>query len=316
LVTFQDTFGSTAVYLMAAVPAPGVRLRQHFHIVVITGTKMKTMLTGNALKISLLLAALLGLSSCQTVQTTQGGVVGVERQQSMIVSADEIEQAARQQYTELIASERQKGTVDRNPAQVARVRAIADRLIQQTPAFRHDAQSWNWETHVLTSPEVNAWCMPGGKIAVYTGLIEKLQISDDELAAVIGHEMAHALREHSRERASEQMVANGLISLGSAALGLGEAGQKGMEFAYMGLLGLPNSRKHETEADRIGVELAARAGYDPRAAVALWQKMAKMSGGEPLKFLSTHPSREDRISDLTAYSQRVLPLYEQAKKKR
>ncbi|MES2538411.1 MAG: M48 family metallopeptidase [Pseudomonadota bacterium] len=265
---------------------------------------------------SLVLAsAVLVLSSCETVQTTQSGVVGVSREQRMAVSADSVEQASRQQYAALIAAESKKGTLNRNAAQVNRVRAIANRLIQQVPAFRPDAKNWNWEVNVLSEPEVNAWCMPGGKIAVYTGLIDKLQISDDELAAVLGHEIAHALREHARERASEQAVAGLGISILSAVTGVGNLGQQGMEYAYMGLLGLPNSRNHETEADRIGVELAARAGYDPRAALSLWQKMARVGGGEPPKFLSTHPSTQDRLNDLAVYSQRVMPLYEQSRRR-
>lgn len=267
-------------------------------------------------KSALLACIALTLASCETVHTTQSGAVGVDRQQMMTISAEKIDQAAGQQYTKLIAEQKSKGNLDQNPAQVSRVRAIANRLIQQTPVFRPDAKNWNWEVNVITSPEVNAWCMPGGKIAVYTGLIEKLNITDDELAAVIGHEMAHALREHARERASEQAVAGVGISLVSAALGVGDLGQKGMEYAYMGLLGLPNSRRHETEADRIGVELAARSGYNPRAAVTLWQKMGAAGGAAPPKFLSTHPPREDRISDLTVYSARVMPLYEQARAKR
>lgn len=262
---------------------------------------------------SLLAIGFLALAACETVQTTQGGAVGVAREQRMAVSAGTIEQASRQQYAELMQQERAKGALNQNPEQLARVRAVTDRLIRQTPVFRPDALSWQWETNVITSPEANAWCMPGGKIAVYTGLLEKLRLSDDELAAVLGHEMAHALREHARERASEQAVAGTLISVGSAILGVGDLGQKGMEYAYMGLLGLPNSRAHETEADRIGVELAARAGYDPRAAITLWQKMAQLGGGSQIKFLSTHPSNADRLNDLTVYSQRVQPLYEQAR---
>jgi predicted Zn-dependent protease len=257
----------------------------------------------------------LALVACETVQTTQSGVVGVDRQQRMAVSSEEIQGAATKQYAEMMAEARKKGVLNQNQAQVNRVRAIANRIIPQVAAFRPDARNWDWEVNVLTLPEVNAWAMPGGKMAVYTGLIEKLNITDDELAAVMGHEIAHALREHARERASEQMVAGGLISVGSALFGVGDLGQKGAEYAYMGLLGLPNSRRHETEADRIGVELAARAGYDPRAAITLWQKMGQQAGGEPPKFLSTHPSREDRMSDLTNYSAKVMPLYEQAKKK-
>jgi predicted Zn-dependent protease len=261
-----------------------------------------------------LIAGAVLVSACETVNTTQSGVVGIDRQQRMLVSSQELDQTAAKQYAALIAEEKKQNELNRDPAKVARVRKIADRLIAQTPVFRPDARNWNWEVNVLTSQEVNAWCMPGGKIAVYTGLIDKLQATDDELAAVIGHEIAHALREHARERASEQMAVGSVISVGSALLGIGDLGQQGAQYAYMGLVGLPNSRGHETEADRIGVELAARAGYDPRAAVTLWQKMAKIGGSEPPKFLSTHPSSADRSSDLTDYSQRVMPLYQQARK--
>lgn len=264
-------------------------------------------------KTMLAIAVSASLLSCQSVQTTQGGVVGVDRQQRMMMSADAMNTSASQEYTKLLADAQKKGKVNTDPAQYNRVRAIADRLIRQTPSFRPDALTWKWEVNVLSSSEVNAWCMPGGKIAVYTGLIDKLKLSDDELAAVMGHEMAHALREHSRERASEQAIAGLGISILSTVAGLGQVGQKGMEYAYQGLLGLPNSREHETEADRIGVELAARAGYDPRAAITLWEKMGQVGGGEPPKFMSTHPPRADRMLDLTNYSARVLPLYQQAK---
>jgi predicted Zn-dependent protease len=278
---------------------------------------MKTMLRLAFLKplrLTVFAVSLLALTSCETVRTTQSGVVGVNREQRMAISEQEIEGASNKEYAQVIAEARQKGLLNRNPAYVSRVRAVSQRLIQQTPAFRPDALRWNWEANVLTSQELNAWCMPGGKIAVYTGLIEKLNLTDDELAAVLGHEMAHALREHARERASEQALAQVGISIVSAVAGFGDVGQKGMEYAYMGLLGLPHSRAHETEADRIGVELAARAGYDPRAAVTLWQKMGKESSGEPIKFLSTHPPSAERLQDLTVYSQKVLPLYEQARR--
>jgi predicted Zn-dependent protease len=261
-------------------------------------------------------ACTLALAGCETVQTTQAGVVGVDRSQRMLVSSQEIEQASSKEYAQVLAEARQKGTLNTSPAQVARVKAVSNRLIQQTTVFRPDAQRWNWEVNVLTSPEVNAWCMPGGKIAVYTGLLDKLNPSDDELAAVLGHEMTHALREHARERASEQAAAGLGISVLSAVAGLGDLGQQGLQYAYMGVLGLPNSRAHETEADRIGVELAARAGYNPQAAVTLWQKMGALGGGESPKFLSTHPPRAERQSDLTVYSQRVMPLYQQARARR
>ena len=262
---------------------------------------------------------LAALAACTS--TTEQGTVGVERSQLMFVSSAELNQAAAAQYQQVIQAETPKGNVNRNPQQAERVRNIAKRLIPQTAVFRKDAVEWKWEVNVITSPEVNAWCMPGGKIAVYTGIIEKLSITDDELAAVMGHEISHALREHSRERASQQAAAGVGASLagivadiflpGSGQLATAGAGAG----AQVGVL-LPYSRVHETEADRMGVELAARAGYDPRAAVALWQKMAKLSsGGAPIKLLSTHPSHEDRIKDLTEFSQRVMPLYEQARAK-
>ena len=138
-------------------------------------------------------SALVLLSACETVQTTQGGAVGVDRQQRMMISAQELDRAANKQYGELIAAEKKKGNLNRNAAQVERVKAISNRLIAQTGVFRQDARRWQWEVNVLSSDEVNAWCMPGGKIAVYTGLIEKLNVSDDELAAVIGHEIALSL---------------------------------------------------------------------------------------------------------------------------
>ena len=269
-----------------------------------------------ALRFCLMASAVLVLSSCETVQTTQGGAVGVERQQMMAISSAQIEAESNKQYAQVIAEAQSKGLLNRNAAQVTRTRNIANRLIRQVPTFRPDATRWNWEINVLSQADVNAWCMPGGKIAVYTGLIEKLNLTDDELAAVMGHEIAHALREHARERMSEQSIASVGISILAAVGGFGQLGQQGMEYAYMGLRGLPNSRAHEVEADRIGVELAARAGYDPRAAVTLWQKMGAVGGSSQPSFLSTHPSREDRMRDLTEYSQRVMPLYNQAKGQR
>lgn len=259
-------------------------------------------------------AALLA-TACQTVQTTQPGAVGIERKQSMLVSSADINQAAVQSYRETMQKAAAKGALNRDPAQVERVRRIANRLIPTTATFRPDAPSWKWETNVVSDDDVNAWVMPGGKIAVYSGLLEKLKPSDDELAAILGHEMAHALREHARERAS-QAIATGIgVSIVGAAAGLGDAGVD-----LVGLLAdltftRPNSRLHETEADRIGVELAARAGYDPRAAVTLWQKMGKLSGGSPPQWLSTHPSHETRTRDLENYAARVMPLYERTRSK-
>jgi len=251
--------------------------------------------------------------------TTEQGTIGVQRSQLLLVSSAELDQAAAAQYRQVIQSETPKGNVNHDPKQTERVRGIAKRLIPQTSVFRKDALDWKWEVNVITSPEVNAWCMPGGKIAVYSGLIEKLQITDDELAAVMGHEIAHALREHGRERASQQMATSVGSSVVGAVANIFLPGTGQVSAGLAGAVGqvtyeLPYSRIHETEADRMGVELAARAGYDPRAAVTLWEKMAKLSSGSaPPKLLSTHPSTEERIKDLTEFSQKVMPLYEQAR---
>jgi predicted Zn-dependent protease len=157
--------------------------------------------------------------------------------------------------------------------------------------------------------------MPGGKMAVYTGLIEKLKVTDDELAAVMGHEIAHALREHGRERASQAYAQAIGIQVIGAAVGLGGSQMQIAQIITDVTINLPNSREHEVEADRIGVELAARAGYDPRAAVTLWQKMGQAGGAAPPQFLSTHPSPQNRQNDLAAYAARVMPLYESARKR-
>lgn len=269
--------------------------------------------SGRALALAVL--AVLALASCETVQTTQPGAVGVERKQSMLLSSAQVDKSAALAYQQEMKKAAAKNLLNRDAAQVARVRVMALRLINATSAFRPDAPRWAWETNVITSKDVNAWCMPGGKIAVYTGLIEKLKVTDDELAAVMGHEIAHALREHGRERASQAYAqAIGLQVVG-AALGLGGSELQIAQIISDITFNLPNSREHEVEADRIGVELAARAGYDPRAAVTLWQKMGQAGGSAPPQFLSTHPSAQNRQQDLADYAARVMPLYETARKR-
>ena len=253
--------------------------------------------------------------ACTTVQTTGEGAIGLNRKQRMspLVSEAQLEESAKVAYAEVMQGAQQKHALNVDPAMTARVRNVAGRIIPQVGAFRPDALKWNWQVNVIQSDELNAWCMPGGKIAVYSGIINQLKLTDDELAAILGHEIAHALREHARERASEQATAGLLINVGAAGMGLGNAGADMGKLAYQTTFGLKNSRTHETEADRIGVELAARAGYDPRAAITLWQKMASASQGRSTpEFLSTHPSASTRIRDLQDYSGRVLPLYQRA----
>lgn len=261
--------------------------------------------------IPLILALLAG---CASVHTTSGGVVGVDREQSMLVSADSVNRSADQAYRKTLAAAQAKERLNRDPETVRRVRLVAGRLVSASVAFRADAPKWHWEANVITSNELNAWCMPGGKIAVYTGLVDRLALSDDELAAVMGHEIAHALREHGREKAGQAQGLNIATSLGGAILGaylgIGSGvGQQALgavgDYAFM----RPNSREMEQEADRIGIELAARAGYDPHAAIRLWEKMERVSGGTVPEWMSTHPSHESRIADLRDYAERVMPLY-------
>jgi len=262
-----------------------------------------------------LLAWMLALTSCQTVQTTRPGAVGVDRQQTMLVSSEQVNKSAVQAYRQELKKAAAKGALNRDPAQVARVRVIALRLAAASGAFRPDAPRWAWESNVITSKEINAWCMPGGKMAVYSGLIDRLRVTDDELAAVMGHEIAHALREHGRERASQAMAQGLALSVLGAAVGASNSTVQLAQVVTDVTINLPNSRGHEQEADRVGVELAARAGYDPRAAVTLWQKMARASGGGPPQFLSTHPSPQNRIRDLQGYAAKVIPLYEASRRR-
>jgi predicted Zn-dependent protease len=258
------------------------------------------------------IAAALVAAACST--TTQPGAVGVDRKQTLWVSSDQVNQAAARQYAQVTQKAGQQGKLNTDAAQTQRVRAIAARLIPQTGVFRPDAPGWQWQVVVLTSPEINAWCMPGGKMAVYTGLIDKIKPTDDELAAVMGHEIAHALREHGRERVSQQMATSAVVGIGAIILGAGQVGADLGSAVANVTFTLPNSREHEREADRIGVELAARAGYDPRAAITLWQKMAQAGGSGPPQILSTHPAPESRIEDLKVYADKVMPLYVAAKR--
>ncbi|MCJ0973937.1 M48 family metallopeptidase [Pseudomonas sp. PS1] len=255
------------------------------------------------------------LAGCQAVNTTSGGAVGVDRKQYMfsMLSTEQVNQMYAQSYQQTLSEASQKGVLEKNTAISKRVNAIAQRLIAEVPAFRPDAAQWNWEVNVIDSPELNANCGPGGKIIFYTGLIEKLKLTDDEIAAVMGHEIAHALREHGREAMSKAYGVQMATQIGSA-MGVGDGS---LQLANMGvqyLMTLPNSRSNENEADLIGLELAARAGYDPNAAISLWQKMGAAGGSAPPEFLSTHPSSSSRTQSLQSTIPKVMPLYQQKKR--
>jgi predicted Zn-dependent protease len=230
------------------------------------------------------------------------------------VSADQVEQAAGQNYRQMLqqaASQRALGPA--NNEQVQRLNYIAKRIIPFTEGCNPRSPQWRWEVNLIGSQELNAFCMPGGKIAFYYGILAKLKLDDDEVAMIMGHEVAHALLEHARERLAKTRATNGVIQLGSALFGLGNTGNA---LANIGgqLLTLNFSREDESEADALGLVLAAKAGYKPAAGVTLWKKMMAASKGAPPQFLSTHPSGETRIQDIESRLQRLNPVYEEAPK--
>ncbi|GCL64680.1 hypothetical protein AQPW35_37610 [Rubrivivax pictus] len=231
-----------------------------------------------------------------------------------LVSAEQIEQAAEQQYRQMLQqAAQQRGLAPTDNAQLQRLRYIAKRIIPLTTGCNPRAQQWRWDVNLIGSAEVNAFCMPGGKIAFYYGILAKLKLDDDEVATIMGHEVAHALLEHSRENYAKTVATRGAIELGAALFGLGGAGAT---LANMGgqLLTLKFSRNNESEADALGLALSARAGYRPDAGVSLWQKMMAASKGAPPQFLSTHPSGDSRIRDIQAKLPQLEPLYADAAK--
>jgi len=262
------------------------------------------------------LSASLLLAGCQSVNTTSGGAVGVERKQYMfsMLSTNEVNQMYAQSYQKTVGEASSQGVLDKTSNDARRIQAISDRLIAQAPVFRPDSAQWKWEVNLIKSDELNANCGPGGKIIFYTGLMDSLKLTDDEIAAILGHEIAHALREHGREAMSKaygiemaKQGAGALLGLSQDSLALADT------VANYGMT-LPNSRANENEADLIGLELAARAGYNPNAAITLWNKMSKASEGAPPEFMSTHPASSSRIASLQAAIPKVMPLYNSAKK--
>jgi predicted Zn-dependent protease len=259
----------------------------------------------------LCIAMAVATSACQSVKTTNAGAVGVTRKQEMLVSSESIDQGAAEAYKKELDDASSKNELDTNKAELARVTTIARRLVAVTPTFRPDAAQWNWQFHVKKTQELNAYCMPGGRIMVYSGLIEQLDLSDAELATVIGHEIAHALREHTRERVSRAYAQQLVLSGAAAATGMSQGTADLANMVGEVTFQLPFSREQESEADTIGLELMARAGYDPHAALTLWNKMSSAAGkgGGTPQFLSTHPADKQRISDIEKNLPRVLPLY-------
>lgn len=265
--------------------------------------------------LGLSLASMVAMPMIGCGSTTSGGAVGADRKQLLLVSSDEVLALSAQAYQETLSDARAAGKLDNNPAQVARLQRIAKHLIAHTSVYRNDTDSWQWEVHTINDKSLNAYVMAGGKIVFYTGIIDRLNLSDAEIAAIMGHEMAHALREHAREKMSRSVATQGVLGIAASALGLSNGQTQLVGLAGELGLNLPHSRTQESEADKIGLELMARAGYNPAAAVTLWQKMqAADSGGGVPQFLSTHPNSGNRINNLQALMPTVTPLYQAAQK--
>ena len=257
-------------------------------------------------------ALLLLLAACQTSSLTG-------RSQYMVVSEQLAVSQSAAAYVQMMGELDKKKKIEAGTEREKKVREITDRLVAQAVRVRPDAKGWAWEVKVIDDPKtVNAFCMAGGKMAIYSGMWEKLKATDDEIAQVMGHEIAHALADHTRERMSIAMTSAAVTTAAAVAITVAGGDERaglaltGAQLASVLAIQLPNSRESEAEADQIGIELAARAGYDPKAAVTLWQKMGKEGGGPP-EFLSTHPSPQNRAARLAELGARVQPLYEAAK---
>jgi predicted Zn-dependent protease len=252
-------------------------------------------------------AALPGTALAQIPECKRSGF-------TKVVSAEQLEQAAGQQYRQMLQQASSKKALGpKDHPQVVRLRTIADRMVPFTAECNDAARNWKWEVNLLGSQELNAFCMPGGKIAFYYGILSKLQLDDDEVAAIMGHEVSHALLEHARERVGKTTATRLGIELGAALLGLGNAGRMAGDLGGQ-LLTLKFSRDDESEADALGLILAAKAGYNPRAGVTLWQKMLEANKGAPPQWLSTHPSGEARIREIENRLSVVEPIYAAAPK--
>ena len=260
-----------------------------------------------------LFAVLCMLCAASTGWAREGVEVGDNSAFSKLVPAEQVEQSAAQQYGQMLEQAESKGVLlGKNDPQVKRLQAMARKMIPFAYEWNPRAPNWKWEVNLIDSGQINAFCMPGGKIAFYTGLVQKLKLTDDEVAMVMGHEIAHALREHARERMGKNAATGMGANLLSQVLGFGQVGQTVTSYGAQ-LLTLKFGREDESEADLVGMDLAARAGYDPRAGVSLWRKMSAANQSAPPQWLSTHPSGKTRITDIEANLPKVLPLYERGK---
>jgi predicted Zn-dependent protease len=251
------------------------------------------------------------LAACSS--TTQEGTTGVKRKQLMLLPSAQVDAMSLESYKGELSKAAGAGKLNTDKANLERIRVIADRLVPHVATFRSDAVSWQWEVNLETRDELNAYCAPGGKIMFFTGIIKKLELTDAEIAAIMGHEIAHALREHGRERMSQAYAQQTGMSLLAVLGNVKPENMALLETAAQLGLTLPHSRGQEAEADIVGLELMARAGYNPAAAVTLWEKMGQANGAGRPAFLSTHPSSTQRIEGITALLPKVNPLYQTAR---
>ena len=259
------------------------------------------------------LALFMALPTLAREEASKEGVsVGKTSSFAKLVPVEQVENGAAQQYRQMLQqAAQQKALAPDDHPQVRRLRAIAQKILPHAAKWNPRAEKWKWEVNLIGSKQINAFCMPGGKIAFYNGILDTLKMTDDEVAMVMGHEVAHALREHARERMGKQAATNIGANVLSSVLGLGNAGNAVLG-ASANLLTLKFSRDDETEADTVGLELAARAGYDPRAGITLWRKMQQANKGAPPQWLSTHPASDNRIKEIERHLPEVMPLYYRA----
>ena len=258
------------------------------------------------------------LATTLPAMAREGVDVGDNSAFAKLVPAEQVERSASQQYLQMLSEANGKRALaPKDNAQLQRLRTIAQKIIPFALDWNPRARNWQWEVNLIGSDQINAFCMPGGKIVFYTGILDKLQLTDHEVAMVMGHEIAHALREHARERMGKSAATHGIArlagALASSYFGIDARVTDGIASGGANLLTLEFSRSDESEADLVGMELAARAGYDPRAGVTLWQKMGAANKNAPPQWLSTHPAGTRRIADIEANLPRVMPLYERAR---
>jgi predicted Zn-dependent protease len=259
-------------------------------------------------RVVFLLAVTVLVASCQNAPVTG-------RKQLMLVPESQAIQASTQAYAQVLAPIQQQGKLNDDAAMKGRVDKITARLVAQAIKYRPETENWDWQVAVIDdSNTLNAWCMAGGKMAIYSGIITRLNLSDDEIAQVMGHEIAHALAKHTAERMSTALASQAALQIGAMLLGNNSAtSQMALQAAAAATtvgVQLPNSREQESEADRIGIELAAKAGYDPHAAPKLWEKMLQATGSKGQSdFLSTHPQSEKRQAALSALIPQMMPYY-------